>query len=100
MRFTVEVRGIKTPDAMQVGICFDREGLADLLQELHHLREPGDHAHLMTPAWGMDHLTEEKVCPENELVNHLRITLVESSGDASKVADAAGPHAEETRVVL
>ena len=83
MRYTVEIRDIDVPDRLEVEIYLDREGLADLLQQLGHLNEPGDHVHLMTATWGGLPLTKQKAVPENTLVNHLRVTLAETVADAS-----------------
>ncbi len=59
-----------------VEIYFDREGLAFLIEKLSRLREHGGHDHLMTPSWAGYELTEEKQNPENDLINHLCITLM------------------------
>ena len=78
MRFSVEVRDIAQHEEQktEVEIYLDKEGLEDLLRQLGFLKNPGDHCHFMTPAWGGHELTEDKSDAGNVLINHLRITLV------------------------
>lgn len=80
MKITVETRCVpeaKIGDSADVvEIYFDTEGLESLIEELSRLKEIGDHAHFMTPSWGGDELCEEKVLPINDLVHHLKLTLV------------------------
>jgi len=84
MHFSAE---LKDPELLreaktEIELYLDSEGLADLLQQLAHLKEPGDHCHFMTPAWGGDSLSETPRGGDTALVNHLRITLV-GQGDLS-----------------
>lgn len=79
MKITVEVGKYREPienKACVVEIYFDREGVRSFIDELSKLINPGDHLHFMTPEWGMDDLSEEKINIENDLVHHLRVTLI------------------------
>ncbi|MCH6583390.1 MAG: immunity protein 32 [Proteobacteria bacterium] len=79
MKITVEIGGYREPDKekpCEVEIYCDKEGLDYLIKELSKLNNLGDHAHFMTPSWGMDDLSEEKVVAENDLAHHLRLTLI------------------------
>jgi hypothetical protein len=40
-------------------VFFDVEGRNLLIRSLQRMQEPGDHDHLMTPAWGSHELSEE-----------------------------------------
>ncbi len=59
-----------------VEIYCDREGIDFLIDGLNLLRQRGGHDHLMTESWGGYELSEEKQGAENELINHLRLTVV------------------------
>lgn len=59
----------------QVNIYCDKEGLDLLLRELVILEKRGGHAHLMTPSWAGQELTEDRHDTSAELVHHLRIVL-------------------------
>ena len=79
MKITVEIGGYREPDKekpCEVEIYCDKEGLDYLIKELSKLNNPGDHAHFMTPSWGMDDLSEKKVVTEYDLAHHLRLTLL------------------------
>ncbi len=79
MKITVEIGGYREPDKekpCEVEIYCDKEGLDYLIKELSKLHNTGDHAHFMTPSWGMDDLSEEKVVSKNDLAHHLKLTLV------------------------
>lgn len=60
----------------QANIYCDRDGLETLLRELLILKSRGGHAHLMTPSWAGQELTEERHNLDAELVHHLRIVLI------------------------
>lgn len=80
MKITVETRrapgGEKEGSPDVVEIYCDQEGLESLIMDLSRLKKPGDHAHFMTPSWGGYDLCEDKVLPINDLVHHLKLTLV------------------------
>lgn len=78
MKITVEISKPQAKDGLpnEVEIYFDSEGLNYLIKHLSKLRVAGDHAHFMTPAWGMHDLSEVKEVAENSLVHHLRLTLI------------------------
>jgi hypothetical protein len=65
--FTVEYG----PDNV-VEITVDATGLNDLMAILRHLT-PGDHDHLLTPAWGGDTLTEDYPHPNLAPVHQVTI---------------------------
>lgn len=60
----------------EVEIILDAEGLELLTHQLEHLKKGSTHAHLMTPAWGGNELSE--IATENgaTVVNHLRIAML------------------------
>lgn len=78
MEFTVEIKaaGEIAGGGSEVELFLDAEAMADLVQQLAYLKQPGDHAHFMTPSWGGNSLTEDGQREGNVLVHHLRITLV------------------------
>jgi hypothetical protein len=57
-----------------VEIHLDAEGRDLLVKALSRLKQ-GDHDHLMTPSWGGDVLTEDKMNAGSVLVNHLYLRL-------------------------
>jgi hypothetical protein len=59
----------------QLEIYCDRDGLATLLRELGILSERGGHAHLMTPSWAGQELTEERQGQHTTLIHHVVIRL-------------------------
>lgn len=77
MKFTVELKPpLENGTYAEIEIYLDREGLASLSGQLGFLRDGKTSAiHLMTPSWGLHHLTEEKMGPENELIHHVMISL-------------------------
>jgi hypothetical protein len=79
MTLTVEIEsnGSDKPPA-EVAICCDDAGLDLLIKKLERLRgKKCDHAHLMTPSWAGNELTEQKQGGNDyELVNHLRLVKV------------------------
>lgn len=79
VRFTVEIRDIELwqERKLEVELYLDRNALQDLLLQLGHLKEPGDHCHFMTPTWGGSELSEVPSVEGNTIADHLRITLVE-----------------------
>ena len=71
---TVELSEGARPDRAEVAICFDADGLDQILEALSKLREGAGHEHLRTPAWAGYELSEEKQAGEEfSLVNHLRL---------------------------
>jgi hypothetical protein len=79
---TVEIRdAAKARDGRaEVEIFCDREGLALLSRQLGLLKDGPAHVHFMTPSWAGDELDENRRGEGNDLVNHLRITLLPSNG--------------------
>jgi hypothetical protein len=74
MILTVELKCRPGASPAEVAICFDEDGLENLIKKLDRLRGKRDHTHLMTPSWAGDELTEEKQGGEDyEVVNHLRL---------------------------
>lgn len=63
------------PGRDAIEIFCDGEGLDLLLDRLARLKKNGGHAHLMTPAWAGDELSETRQGPDNRLYNHLVIAL-------------------------
>lgn len=79
MKITVEIGGYREPykgKPAEVEIYCDKEGLEYLVKELSKLKNAGDHVHFMSPAWGMSDLSEDKLCYENDLAHHLKLTLI------------------------
>lgn len=79
MKITVEVGKYHEPDKerpCEVEIYADETGIDYLIKQLSSLKNAGDHVHFMTPEWGMDDLSEEKINVENDLVHHLKLTLI------------------------
>lgn len=79
MRITVEISSYREPNnerPCEVEIYCDKEGLDYLIKELSKLKKAGDHAHFMTPSWGMDDLNEDKLVAKNDLAHHLKLTMV------------------------
>ena len=71
---TVEIKNNQNKDIEEVAICFDKEGLDELIKHLEKLRKKPDHTHLMTPSWAGTELTEIKQGGKKySLVNHLRL---------------------------
>ena len=79
MKFTVEARDIESwqERKLEIEIYLDKNSLTDLIQQLTHLKNPGDHCHFMTPTWGGSELSEEPVIDNNVIADHLRVTLGE-----------------------
>jgi hypothetical protein len=79
VRFSVEIRDVELwrERKLEVELYLDKHALQDLLQQLSHLKNPGDHCHFMTPTWGGSELSEEPLIEGNAIVDHLRVTLVE-----------------------
>jgi hypothetical protein len=75
MLLTVELTDTDNINEVEVAICFDDEGLENLIKSLMKLRGiKKDHDHLMTPAWGGHELSDtKKGGKESILVNHLRL---------------------------
>jgi len=61
------------PGQQELDIVCDDEGIDLLLDKLRKLKRTGGHAHLMTPSWAGDELTEEKQTEHGALINHVRI---------------------------
>ena len=79
MKLTVEIGDYREPTTnkpCEVEVYCDQEGLSYLIKQLSKLKAKGDHVHFMTPAWGMEDLSEEKIIASNDLAHHLKITLV------------------------
>lgn len=64
------------PDAEELEIFLDHEGLDLLMRKLQTVKDKGGHVHLMTPAWAGNELSEEIQRPGNTLINHVRVTLI------------------------
>ena len=62
------------PDNM-LEVTLDAEGLEDLLRALSRLT-PGDHEHLMTPAWGAYPLTGDFPNPDLIPIHKVTVTFV------------------------
>ncbi len=75
MIFTVEIKGCQKRDA-EVELYLDDEALELLLKRLELLKRNRGHTHFMTPGWAGNELTEAKLVSSNDLVNHLRITII------------------------
>jgi hypothetical protein len=71
MRLSVEFQS----DEEELDIICDQEGLDSLIETLNRLREHGSHAHMMTPSWAGNELTEERHTENGILINHMRIVL-------------------------
>jgi hypothetical protein len=56
-------------------VLLDAEGRDLLIRLLQKIKEPGDHDHLMTPAWGGHELTEE-VLEVSILVHQVNIGIM------------------------
>jgi hypothetical protein len=80
MNFTVEIKGSQKRE-LEVEIYINYQGLESLIKRLELLRKNGGHTHFMTPSWSGNDLTEEKTIASNDLVNHLRITVVPTSSN-------------------
>ena len=61
-------------------VFFDAEGKELLVGVLQKIKEPGDHNHLMTPAWSGYELSEELQGVGNILINMVTIGIPRSSG--------------------
>jgi len=62
----------------ELNIFVDKEGAEKLKKYLTYLIEEKDtHFHLMTPSWGGSDLDEEKIVEDLELINQVRLQLVE-----------------------
>jgi hypothetical protein len=81
MTFTIEIVDSSelAEGKAELELCLDQGALRDLITQLSFLKNAGDHAHFMTPAWGGTELTEEPQLANSILLNHLRITLVDDS---------------------
>ena len=79
MKMSVEVRDadLWRERKLEVEIYLDRGALEELVQQLQHLKEPGDHCHFMTPTWGGKELQDEPHIQGNVIADHMKITLVE-----------------------
>lgn len=64
----------------ELDVVCDPDGLDKLIKELNKLRTNGGHIHLMTPSWAGNELTEERQTPNNLLINHMRVVLVNNNG--------------------
>ncbi len=85
MNISVEILNLNDGlehDKAVVEINADAEGLEYLIKLLSDLKKNGDHFHLMTPAWGMDDLSDEKYHQKSVLVNHLEV--IKNDGLAEK----------------
>ncbi|MCC7044372.1 MAG: immunity protein 32 [Acidobacteria bacterium] len=77
MLLTIEVARTETPTSVEVAICFDDDGLDELVRLLSRLKGRRDHEHLMTPSWGGAELTESKQGgADYTIVNHLRLVKI------------------------
>lgn len=56
-------------------IFFDAEGKAQLLTSIERIAKPGDHEHLMTPAWSGYELSEEVHREANTLINMVTLGI-------------------------
>ena len=72
MTLTVE----SLPSKNEIAIFCDSEGLNTLIEQLEILKKHKGHVHLMTPSWAGNELTENKQTPDNQLVHHVRVTLM------------------------
>jgi|GEM_PF-1622808 len=71
---TVEVKNDQSNNIEEVAICYDKEGLDELIKHLEGLRKKPGHTHLMTPSWAGTELSETKQGgKEYTLANHLRL---------------------------
>lgn len=77
MSITVEVpkssSGLEDPE--EVNIYLNDDGIDYLIRHLKRLKEQdvGEHLHFMSPAWGMDDLSENRIDSSSALIHHLRI---------------------------
>jgi len=60
----------------ELDIICDEDGIELLIDKLSKLKKNGGHAHLMTPSWAGDELTEDRYSDNSVLVNHVRIVLM------------------------
>jgi hypothetical protein len=75
MILTIEIRNMSTPEIAEAEIYCDAEGLELLTRKIGFLK-PGTHAHLMTPSWAGDELTElPQGGKDTILLNHLCISV-------------------------
>ena len=58
-----------------VEVYTDAEGLTKLIGELLSVQKYGGHAHLKTPSWAGDELSETIQGQDNKIINHLVIVL-------------------------
>ncbi|MBC7808001.1 MAG: immunity protein 32 [Akkermansiaceae bacterium] len=56
-------------------VFVDDEGKEILLSLLHNLKSPGDHEHLMTPAWSGHGLSEEANNPVGKVIQMVTIGM-------------------------
>ncbi len=80
MKITVEIGGFREQERIDpcvVEIYCDKEGIDYLIRNLTKLKNIGDHTHFMTPSWGMDDLSEDKIIDSNDLAHHLKVTLID-----------------------
>lgn len=70
------------PEA-QLEIYCDHDGLETLLRELIILKERGGHAHLMTPSWAGQELTEDRQGEHTTLIHHVLIRIKPDNWEGS-----------------
>jgi hypothetical protein len=83
MRLSVEFQS----EQEELDIICDQDGLDSFIRTRIRLREHGTHAHMMTPSWAGNELTEERHTENGVLINHLRIVLLgrgETVGDTDE----------------
>jgi hypothetical protein len=76
---TVEIRDASNAGEgkAEVEIFCDGVGLDLLCKQLQHLKVGSSHVHLMTPAWAGNELAATPVGKGTNIVNHLRITMIQ-----------------------
>lgn len=91
MRFTVEIKDIKTPDACEVWLSLDDEQHNYFMGSLNLLKTDFDDDLFMTDEWsGEGDLTVDKLAPDNTVVNQLRIFRLPSGPGAGPVSHYDG----------
>ena len=63
------------PNLEELDIMCDSDGLDLLIEKLNKLKQHGGHAHLMTPSWAGNELTEDRQTDNGTLINHVRVVL-------------------------
>ena len=78
MKLTFELKPPhKQGELSEIEIFLDREGLDSLCAQLDFLKSGATNAvNLMSPSWGLHHLTEDKVGSDNKLIHHVAICLI------------------------